>query len=120
MLLPSNTDSQINKYTWFARRFPTLFFAITFEPFFYFNQLWLVHQAKVHQARYTLATNVTVAAPDGEYVFERATLFNGDQVSLYLQNAVQPDDWIDVYLLNGIRLRNIQKGAYNDNSDARI
>jgi len=85
---------------------PNSIYVCTATQFFYFNTWYKVRE--VVQQCYTSRTVIAADALNGQIEVEQTPMSLG-RVCEYLERVVGPDDWVDVLLLNGEYLRNIQR-----------
>jgi len=86
----------------------------TVEQFFYTNLLWRIRE--VDLTCYTTDT-FNAADVDGGRIECKGLLMSAARVIQWIESFAHADDWIDVLLLNGTRIRNIQRGEYHGGQD---
>ncbi len=94
-----------------ANILPRGMYALTAETFFYTNILWIIRA--VDLACYTIRNSqlhYSVADALNQRLWLYCVPMPAERVITLVEQFAHSDDWIDVYLLTGARLRNIQRG----------
>lgn len=81
-------------------------YTYTVEQFFYDNLLWRVREVDL-----TCYTDDIISVADvlNMRLHIRCNLMSATQVMHFISQFVHADDWVDVVLLNGTYIRNIQR-----------
>lgn len=94
----------------YTETLPNSIYVYTREPFFYFNALYTVRE--VDHTCYTDHI-LTVADAFGGRLQIAATPMSLTRLCAEVCDQITQDDWVDVYLLNGRRERNIQRSNHD-------